>query len=48
MFAFSVQYRGFVVFVGLLLVMQLQMLFEERSEHAVSPFDKAMAALRAW
>ena len=24
--------------------MQLQMLFEERSEHAVSPFDKAMAA----
>jgi Zn-dependent protease len=44
-FAFSVQYRGFVIFVGLLLVMQLQMLFEERSEHAVSPFDKAMAAL---
>ena len=27
--------------------MQLQMLFEERSEHAVSPFDKAMAALDA-
>ena len=44
---FSAQLRGFVVFVGLLLVMQLQMLFEERSEHAVSPFDKAMAALRA-
>ena len=26
--------------------MQLQMVFEERSEHAVSPFDKAMAALQ--
>ena len=44
-FAFSVQTRGFVVFLGLLLVMQLQALFAERDRNAVSPFDDAAAAL---
>ncbi|MET0144555.1 MAG: hypothetical protein ABW328_07225 [Ilumatobacteraceae bacterium] len=42
-FAFSPELRGFVVFLGLLLVMQLQMLFDERD--AASPFDRAFAAL---
>ena len=45
-FAFSAQTRGFVVFLGLLLVMQLQALFGERDRNAVSPFDAAAAALR--
>ena len=39
------QTRGFVVFLGLLLVMQLQALFAERDRNAVSPFDAAAAAL---
>ncbi len=45
-FALDVQMRGFVVFLGLLLVMQLQTLFDERARHAASPFDVAAAALR--
>lgn len=44
--AMTAEFRGFVVFLGLLLVMQLQLLFEERARHATSPFDKSMAALR--
>ena len=43
-FAISDEFRGFLVFLGLLLVMQLQSLFEERARHAASPFDKALAA----
>jgi Zn-dependent protease len=39
--------RGFTVLVGLLLLMQLQMVFEDRSRHAESPFDKALTAVRA-
>jgi Zn-dependent protease len=39
-------YRGLTVFLGVLLMMQLQMIFEERDDHAVSPFDDAAAALR--
>jgi Zn-dependent protease len=39
-------YRGLVVFLGLLLLMQLQEVFEDREAHAVSPFDEAAAALR--
>jgi len=39
-------YRGLVVFLGLLLLMQLQELFAEREANAVSPFDEAAAALR--
>jgi Zn-dependent protease len=46
-FALGAQLRWFVPFLGLLLLMQLQLLFDERERHAVSPFDKAMAALRA-
>jgi Zn-dependent protease len=44
-FALSTQLRGFVVFLGLILLMQLQMVFDERARHAESPFDKALAAL---
>ncbi len=44
--AISADLRGFVFFLGLLLVMQLQLLFDDRERHATSPFDKAMAALR--
>ena len=39
-------YRGMTVFLAFLLVMQLQMLYEERDEHAVSPFEAAAAAMR--
>jgi Zn-dependent protease len=39
-------YGGLSVFLALLLMMQLQMVFEDREEHAVSPFDDAAAALR--
>jgi Zn-dependent protease len=39
--------RTFTVFLGLILLMQLQLVFDDRSRHAVSPFDKALAALRA-
>jgi Zn-dependent protease len=45
-FTFSTELRGFVVFLGLLILMQLQGLFEDREEHAVSIFDRAAAALR--
>ena len=41
------QLRSFTVFLGLLVVMQLQMFFDDRTRQAVSPFDKALAALRA-
>ena len=44
-FALSAQLRGFVLFLGLLLMMQLQLLFDERERHATSPFDRAMTAL---
>ncbi len=44
--AFSAQTRGLVVFLGFLLVMQLQALFAERDRHASSPFDVAAAALQ--
>jgi Zn-dependent protease len=44
--AISAQTRGLVIFLGLLLVMQLQALFAERDRHAVSPFDAAAAALQ--
>ena len=40
--AFVAQTRGFTVFLGLLVVMQLQLVFDDRSRHAVSPFDKAL------
>ena len=39
-------YRGLTVFLGVLLMMQLQMIFEEREDNAVSPFDDAAEALR--
>ena len=45
-FAFNSRTRGMVVFLGFLLVMQLQALFAERDRHAVSPFNAAAAALR--
>ena len=45
--AFAAQLRSFTVFLGLLVVMQLQLVFDDRSRHAVSPFDKALAELRA-
>jgi Zn-dependent protease len=44
-FAMIAETRGFVVFLGLLLVMQLQALFAERDRVAASPFDDAAAAL---
>jgi Zn-dependent protease len=39
-------YRGLTVFLAFLLLMQLQLLYEEREEHAVSPFEAAAVALR--
>lgn len=44
--AFSDRTRGFVIFVGLLLVMQLQELYAARADTAVSPFEDAAHALR--
>jgi Zn-dependent protease len=38
--------RGFTILFGLLLLMQLQLVFDDRERHAESPFDKALAALR--
>jgi Zn-dependent protease len=38
---------SFTVFLAFLLLMQLQLIFEDRSRHAVSAFDKALGALRA-
>ena len=43
--ALSAQWRSMVVFVGFLLIMQLQSLFEHRAHNARSPFDVAAAAL---
>ncbi|MFV0308006.1 MAG: site-2 protease family protein [Desertimonas sp.] len=37
--------RTLTVFIGFLVLLQLQSLFAERAEHAVSPIDKARAAL---
>jgi Zn-dependent protease len=45
--AFAAHRRSFTVFLGLLVVMQLQLVFDDRSRQAGSPFDKALAALRA-
>jgi Zn-dependent protease len=45
-FAFT-ELRGFVIFLGLLILMQLQAVFEERERTAVSIFDRASAALDA-
>lgn len=45
--ALSDRTRGFVIFVGLLLMMQLQELYADRADRAVSPFDDAARALRA-
>ena len=45
-FTFFPSLRGFVVFLGLLLLMQLQGVFEDREDHAVSIFDNAAAALQ--
>ncbi len=44
--AVSTRWRGLVVFLGFLLVLQLQSLFDERARNAESPFDVAAAALR--
>ena len=44
--AVSTQWRGLVVFLGFMLVLQLQSLFDERARNAESPFDVAAAALR--
>jgi hypothetical protein len=35
------------VFLAFLLLMQLQMVFDDRARTAVSPFDRALAAVRA-
>lgn len=43
--AFIEETRGFVVFVGLLLIMQVSALESDRNRNAVSPFDRAAAAL---
>jgi Zn-dependent protease len=45
-FAFT-PLRGLVFFLGLLILMQLQAVFEERERTAVSIFDRAAAALDA-
>lgn len=45
--AFSERTRTLTVFIGFLLILQLQSLFAERAETAVSPVDKARAALAA-
>jgi Zn-dependent protease len=39
--------RGFTVFIGFLLLMQLQALFADRNSRAVSPFDRALDLLVA-
>lgn len=39
-------YRGLVVFLALLLIMQLQLVSEDREDHARSMFDEAADALR--
>ncbi len=39
--------RGFTVLIGFLVLMQLQLFFDDRARRAESPFDKALAALRA-
>jgi len=46
-FAFFPSLRGLVVFMGLLVLMQLQVVFEDREDHAVSIFDTAADAVRA-
>ena len=46
-FSFFPALRGLVVFMGLLVLMQLQGVFEDREDHAVSIFDTAADALRA-
>jgi Zn-dependent protease len=46
-FAVAADLRTFTVFLGLIVVMQLQLVFDDRARHAQSPFDKALAALRA-
>jgi Zn-dependent protease len=46
-FAVAADLRTFTVFLGLIVVMQLQLVFDDRARHAVSPFDKALTALRA-
>ena len=43
--ALSPGWRGMVVFIGFLLIMQLQSLFAHRARHARSPFDVAVDAL---
>lgn len=43
--AFSERTRTLTVFIGFLVLLQLQSLFADRAEHAVSPVDKARAAL---
>jgi Zn-dependent protease len=43
--ALSPDWRGLVVFVGFLLIMQLQALFDHRARHTRSPFDVASEAL---
>jgi Zn-dependent protease len=44
-FALRPEWRGLVVFIGFLLIMQLQALFDHRARHARSPFDVASEAL---
>lgn len=39
--------QGLTIFIGFLLLIQLQALFSYRGRHAVSPFDEAARALRA-
>ena len=46
-FAFSTELRGLVVFLGFLILMQLQAVFEERERTAVSIFDRGAAAVDA-
>lgn len=40
------QTRGFILFVGLLLLMQLQTFYADRAANTVSPFETAAAAAR--
>jgi Zn-dependent protease len=44
-FAFSTELRGLIIFLGVLLLMQLQTIFDEQERTAVSVFDRAAAAL---
>jgi Zn-dependent protease len=46
-FAVAADLRTFTVFLALIVVMQLQLVFDDRERHAVSVFDKALTALRA-